>query len=140
MGVSVYPIVEDPTVEWAGFQSAGKPLAKAVSQLDLIAKKNRVQGLMEFFEETREQYISEVLGGDPEDPSTYDESKTPKEKWFDPQEGLKTIRFFAKIMEENPGSVRDADPERIVKDIQEFDRILSHAASIGMRWHLGMSF
>lgn len=134
MGVFLFPAVEGETTGWAEFRSAGKPLARVILQLEKIAKKNQLSPLYDFYDMLREQAIAELLGGDPDDPSTYDEAKIPAEKWFDPSEGLETVEFYIQYVEGH--AVDFHNPDSVLKDLREFERILRAAKSAGKRWHL----
>ena len=137
MGVSLYPVIEGQTAGSAEFGTAGKPLAKAVLNLEKAAKRSDVQPLYDFFSMSRPQAIAEVLGGDPDDPSSYEEAKLPQERWFDAASGLKTISWYMRYVEEHPSKF--AKPDSVLQDLREFERILSRAKSLGLRWHLGQS-
>jgi len=137
MGVFVYPVIQRPCASWAEFQSAGKALAKAALDLDKAAKRDGVQPLYQFYGMSREQAIAEVLGGDPDDPSSYDETKVPTEVWFEAGAGLKTVSWCIQYVEDHPGKF--GNPDSVLNDLRDFERILNQAKSLGLRWHLGQS-
>ena len=137
MGVFVYPVIEGEPASWTAFESAGKPLAKVATDLETVAKRHGVQPLYGFYSMSREQAIAEVLGGDPDDPSSYDETKVPTEAWFEAEAGLKTVLWCSQYVEEHRN--RFGEPDAILNDLREFERILSLAKSLGLRWHLGQS-
>src|SRR4051812_37791448 len=137
MGVFVYPVIEGEAANWAQFQSAGKPLAKAALDLEKAAKRHGVQPLYNFYSLSREEAIAEVLGGDPDDPSSFDETKVPTEAWFETDAGLKTVSWCSQYVEEHRSRFGEADS--VLNDLREFERILNKAKSLGLRWHLGQS-
>ena len=137
MGVLVYPVIENQTADWTRFRTASKPLAKVVLDLEKATKRDGVASLYKFFSMSREQAIADILGGEPEDPSSYDESKVPEETWFDVAPGLKTIGCYTRYVEEHRSKF--AAPDLVLEDLREFERILSQAKALGLRWHLGQS-
>jgi hypothetical protein len=91
MGVAFYPTFEDEKNERLD-DIDGKRLARAADVLTKIASLARVPSLYDFYSMTRVQMIGNFLDGDPEDPSTYDESKLPEEHWHLASAGLQTVR------------------------------------------------
>jgi hypothetical protein len=87
MGVSMYPVL-NADVDWWDLNIDGKALAAAAELLEKIAKKRKVKRLFDFFSMAYEDAIADILGGDPDDPSTFDEAEVPHEQWFEPTEGL----------------------------------------------------
>ena len=137
MGVLVYPVIEGEAATWAKFKSAGKPLATAALDLQKAAKRHAVQPLYAFYSMSRKEAIADLLGGDPDDPSSYDEAEVPKEVWFEAEAGLKTVSWCSQYVEQHRS--RFADPDSVLQDLREFERILKQATSLGLRWHLGQS-
>ena len=137
MGVSVHPVIEREDASWTAFKSAGKPLAKVALDLEKAAKRHGVQPLYHFYSMSREEAIADVLGGDPDDPSSYDETKVPPEAWFEAKAGLKTVSWCSQYVEEHRN--RFDEPDLVLNDLREFVRILSQAKSLGLQWHLGQS-
>jgi hypothetical protein len=136
MGVAIYPVVEDGSGGWTERLDA-KCLARAVEALDKIAKKRRVSPLFKFYSWSREDAIIEQLGGDPDDPSSYDESKIIPGKWFTADDGLATVRALLEYVRADGDGLEDR--ERVQSDLEEFERVLQHAAETNVRWYLGMS-
>jgi hypothetical protein len=137
MGVFVYPVIEGGAASWAEFKSAGKPLAKAALDLEKAAKRHAVQPLYSFYSMSRNEAIAEVLGGDPDDASSYNETMVPTEAWFEAEAGLKTVSWCSRYVEEN--RTRFGEGDLVLRDLREFERILNQAKSLGLRWHLGQS-
>jgi len=137
MGVSVHPVIEGEAATWAKFKSAGKPLATAALDLEKAAKRHRVQPLYAFYSTSREEAIADLLGGDPDDPTSYDEAEVPKEVWFEAEAGLKTVSWCSQYVAQHRS--RFADPDSVLHDLHEFERILKQAMALGLRWHLGQS-
>src|SRR5688572_10830107 len=97
MGVAFYPVFEDGSGGWTD-DINGKCLARAADLFDKRCKKASIPTLYDFFSMSRETMIEELLGGDPDDPSTFDESKLPEEHWHDAAIGLKTVRFLLEFL------------------------------------------
>jgi hypothetical protein len=112
----------------------GKCLARVANQLDTIAKKAKVSTLYDFYSMTREQAIAELLGGDPDDPSTFDESAVPAEAWYDPQVALQTVRALLEFVRKDGDAIEDVGCVR--EDLEAFERHLVTAAERNVRWHL----
>lgn len=129
MGVAYYPIFEDGSGGWAD-DINGKCLARSAQALDQIAKQLGVPGLKHFYSMTREQMICELQDGDPQDPSTYDESRLPQEIWHEASAGLRTVRALL----DNLPAICEGTGTR--DDLQAFERYLVDAAGRGVRWHL----
>jgi hypothetical protein len=136
MGVEVFPVLENQSEEWAEFGSSGHWFGRVILSLDKIAKKGKVRPLFDFYCLTREQSIFE-LNSDPEDPSTFNEKELPEEVWFNVDEALETVQFYIQHIKKDQKAFDDTD--EILKDLNEFERILGEAKSRKVRWHLGQS-
>ena len=53
--------------------------------------------------------IAELLGGDPDNPASYDEAKLPEEQWQDAALGLKSVRFQLEFARSNASLFTDYD-------------------------------
>jgi hypothetical protein len=129
----MYPVL-NADVDWWDFDIDGKALAAAAERLEKIAKKRKVKGLFDFFSMTREDAIADVLGGDPDDPSTFDEAEVPPEQWFDPAEGLETVHALLDYVRNDGRKIKD--PERVAEDLKVFESVLSRAAKEDLKWYL----
>ena len=115
MGVLVYPVIEGEAANWAKFESAGKPLAKVALDLEKTAKRHGVQPLYDFYSMSRDEAIAAVLGGDPGDPTSYDETKVPAEVWFEAEAGIKTVSWCSQYVEEHRS--RFGEPDSVLRRI-----------------------
>lgn len=137
MGVAFYPVFSKLEQDWPD-DINGKVLARAADCLDRVAKKANVPTLYDFYSITREDMICELLGGDPDDPATYDETKLLEEKWFDPDDGLRTLSVLIDYVERNPEAiVKQAD---VLDDLLAFKRHLMCAKDAGHLWHLAIDY
>jgi hypothetical protein len=129
MGVAYYPVFEDGSGGWAD-DINGKCLAQSADLLERIAKQVGVPGLNHFYSMTRAQMICDLQDGDPDDPSTYDESRIPQEIWHEASAGLRTVRA---LLDNLSG---DCEGTGIREDLQAFERYLADAVGRNVRWHL----
>ncbi len=135
MGVAFYPVFEGGSVRSAN-DINGKCLARAADLFDKPCQQASLPTLYDFFSMSRDTMIAELLGGDPDDPSTYDESKLPDEHWYAAALGLRTVRFLLEFVITNAS--RFADYDCVREDLEAFERSLSHAAEQNIRWHLAI--
>jgi hypothetical protein len=135
MGVAFFAVFEDGSGGWCD-DINGKCLARAADILDRVAKMHKVPTLYEYFSMTRDQAISELLGGDPDDPTSYAADKVPEETWYDSQEGLRTVRILLDHVRNHELPIEHL--KDVIDDLEAFERYLADAASRGIRWHLAI--
>ena len=114
--------------------SEEKMLGKAMLCLEKVAKKKKVKPLFQFYSMDRKQFICDVLGGDPDDPESFDESEVKNETWFDPQEGLETIEVLLAYLRDKPNEIEN--PKGVMEDLEEFKKILEKSKNEGLKWYL----
>jgi hypothetical protein len=104
----------------------GKAASRAETQLEKISKKLGVVPLMEFFSASPEEMAEfEVELPD-----------APPAKFFDANEGLRTVQTLRAYLEKNPGEISDS--ARVLEDLRDFERVLSKAVENGIGWHLSV--
>ncbi|MEX0776095.1 MAG: hypothetical protein WD042_10350 [Phycisphaeraceae bacterium] len=133
MGVAFYPIFHDRPADWPDDMN-GKCLARAADRLDKAAKKAKAGSIYSFYSMTREQYIGEALGGDPDDPTSFSESDVAAITWHEPEEGLRVIRAMLTYVRHDGREIDDLDCVR--EDLEAFERHLEAAACRGAKWFL----
>lgn len=133
MGVTIYPVI-NIDADWTESKTDGKILAKAMHHLEKVAKMKKVKTLYQFFSMDREQFICDVLGGDADDPESFEESKVRGETWFEPQEGLETINGLIDYLYGKPNEIEN--PLGVIDDLMEFRNILEKARDKGLKWYL----
>ena len=133
MGAAFYPVFEDRSDGWPDDVN-GKCLSRAADKLDKICRSRKVRTLYDFYSMTRDQAITELLDGDPEDPTSYDNNKLPEEVWYDSHEGLETVRVLLEHVRGN--DVNLDDHECVVADLEVLERHLADAVRRNARWHL----
>lgn len=132
MGVAYFIVLER---ELEGIDSFvnGKAIARESDQLDLIAEALGLRGVNDFVSQDPAALMemAEAMGIDlPHEP--------PAEVWFAADEGLDWVLQIEKHLNENPGSVGDA--EEVLADLMEYRVLLETAKSNGMRWHMAVDF
>jgi hypothetical protein len=55
-------------------------------------------------------------------------------RWFDPDDGLRTVGALLAWLDENPG----ATPERVRDDLLAVRGVLESARAHGLRWHMAV--
>ena len=108
----------------------GKMLSKNLEWLDAQAKQLKVTPLMEFHSVNPDE-----LAGFYEAEEIDLPDNLPEEKWFEAEEGLKSINAFINVLE-------TGHPEKscILVDLKNFSKLLSVAAEKNVRWHIAADF
>ena len=132
----------------------GKALADASEYLEALAQAAGVPSLFEFLSVDPE--TAAAMGGwedpadrDPAAEADSDEDEAPgpdaypPEEWFDPADGLSTVRALIRGVEADPAALAEAldggtDPAEVLDDLREFAAILARLGSAGVGWHLGI--
>ncbi len=129
MSVALYIALEKPIPGFDASSVCGKSLEKAHARLDGIARERGLTPLGDF------------LSTDPEDVRAFfgaEGLQLPAEQWFDPAEGLRTIRGLLSYLRENPAGVNPA--RRVREDLEAAEAVLLAAAEHGVRFHLAVDF
>ena len=132
MGAALYIALDQ---EIAGFDSFvnGKFLAEESDALDRIATKLEVTPLMDFFS-TPPGEISDFLDG--EGLGEIADMKLGKQSWFDPEDGLRTVKALLSYFAEKSAKVENL--QGVVSDLREFKQVLLKAKNHGVKWHLSV--
>ncbi len=133
---SVFPQLESGPEVW-GTRISGHALSRNLDKLDKVCSKARVSKLYSFYSMTREQYIADIMDGDPDDPSTFDEDElnaSHSEVWFPPEDGLATNTCMLEYVLAHKGKFKNVD--ELLTDLQDFTDVLAEARANGTRWHL----
>jgi hypothetical protein len=62
----------------------------------------------------------------------------PAEEWFDPAEGLRTVRSLLSYVRDNPASVKQG--RGVCDDLEAAEEVLAAAREYGVRFHLAIAF
>jgi hypothetical protein len=112
----------------------GSQLSKENTKIDLLAKRIGVTPLMGFFSAGPEELtgLAEDLGLDVKAKGL----TPPKEKWFNAEEGLRTVRSLAEAL----ANLTNETHGQLLSELGEFERVLVSAQANDVRWHLGVDY
>jgi hypothetical protein len=116
----------------------GKALAAEGQRLDRLAADLGVRPLADFFGGG----LDDILDPAPDEEDPLGDAlfliHGPSEPWFHPREGLGTVRTLRQHIRGNRAAVRNT--ERVLFDLECFERVLERAEAHGIRWHLSIDF
>lgn len=129
MGIGIFPVY-DPPLALGAFQSDGKILAAEYELLDAIAREAGVKAFSSFGDN---RPVPDDFDGDP-DELELDEW----DEWFDPVEGLLTVKTILSKISASPADSGSQDPYDLVDELRELERSLAIAASSGVKFRFEM--
>lgn len=135
MAASLYIVVqgEDP-----GFDIFvnGHALARNEDALEHLAESLHVAPLLQFFsaDENSMCLLLEQGAGDPEWARNL-----PEPQWFDPADGLATIRTLIRYLVGSPACF-GSETLPILNELREYERVLEKTKLHKLRWHLAVSW
>jgi len=135
MGVALYIVLEQKPADFDPFVN-GKALSHAEEDLAKIAEQFSGKPLMSFFS-ARPEEVEDFLADEGIDPKFIGLEPTALQ-WFEASEGLQTVRTFLQHLKQNPGVIKNSP--KIVRDLEEFERVLSEAEKRKLRWHLAVDY
>jgi len=114
----------------------GRTLARNEDALEKLAERLGVKPLLEFFsaDENSMAVLLDEGAGDPEWAKTL-----PPPQWFSPQDGLETISILIEYLRDAPATL-GSDTANAVKELEEFERVLSKTAVRSLKWQLAVSW
>lgn len=114
----------------------GRALARNEDALEKLAQKLGVKPMLEFFsaDENSMALLLEEGAGDPEWSKTL-----PPPQWFPPEDGLITICTLLDFLREHPMAL-GSETATVVKEIEEFERVLRKTAQRHLLWQLAVSW
>jgi hypothetical protein len=132
MGVALYVALEKEVPGFDASSGCGKVLERAQRQIDGIARRLNLTPLEDFISTDPEEIrgYMEDLGGVP------DGVQFPAEQWFDPSDGLKTVRGLLNHLRNDPSGVRNL--QGVLQDLEATEEVLAAAAKQGTRFHLAI--
>lgn len=110
----------------------GNFLSKYNEDLASIAKRAHLAPLMNFFSASKGELVG-FAEGHGVSPS---QMKVPDERWFEADEGLRTLNALL----QNPETAQLPHSDRIASELREFVALLEVARASGVRWHLGVDY
>ena len=135
MAASLYIVVEGDDPGFDIFVN-GRALARNEDALDRLARRLKVNPLLEFFsaDENSMALLLEQGAGNPEWAN-----HLPQPQWFKPGLGLATVSALLDFLRTSPTAL-GSETAAVVSELREYDRVLGKTAEHGLRWHLAVSW
>jgi hypothetical protein len=114
----------------------GRALARNEDALERLAQRLGIKPLLEFFsaDENSMALLLDEGAGDPEWARTL-----PPPQWFAPDDGLISMCTLLDFLRENPMAL-GSETLPVVKEMEEFERVLRKTAQRHLRWQLAVSW
>lgn len=109
--------------------ASGKALAREADRLDYAARCKNVEPMTAWLSESHARLI-EQLKADGFDPS---KMRLPAEQWFDPAQGLRSVRALIEYVSEKLNDFKQPNP--ILRDLRGIEATLAAAEATGVRFH-----
>ena len=106
---------------------------READRLDSAARRREVSPLTALLSENQ-GVLRAQLEAEGFDPS---KMRLPPEVWFDPAEGLKTVRALAEYVGSNLNDFKQPNP--ILRDLKTAEALLAAAEAAGVRFHFTKS-
>jgi hypothetical protein len=135
MAASLYIVVEGEDPGFDIFVN-GHALARNEDALERLAESLQVSPLLQFFsaDENSMCLLLEQGAGDPEWAR-----HLPSPQWFDPREGLNTVRPLIRYLIVSPVSL-GSETQAVLNELREYECVLEKARRYKLRWHLAVSW
>lgn len=135
MAASLYIVVEGEDPGFDIFVN-GHALARNEDALERLAESLRISPLLQFFsaDENSMCLLLDQGAGDPEWAINL-----PEPQWFDPTDGLVTVRALIHFLVETPVSF-GSETLPVLGELREYERVLEKARKYKLRWHLAVSW
>lgn len=135
MAASLYIVVEGEDPGFDIFVN-GHALARNEDALERLAESQQVAPLLQFFsaDENSMCLLLEQGAGDPDWAH-----HLPEPQWFDPADGLITVRTLIRFLVETPVSF-GSETLPILSELREYECVLEKALKRKLRWHLAVSW
>ena len=135
MSASLYIVVEGEDPGFDIFVN-GHALARNEDALERLAERLSVQPLLEFFSADRNSMalLLDQGAGNPDWTS-----HLPQPQWFQPEDGLRTIRSLLDFLAMAPAAL-GSDTEMVARELREYETVLRKTLLHGLRWHLAVSW
>lgn len=134
MAPSLYIVVEGEDPGYDIFVN-GHALARNEEALEHLATGLEVTPLRAFFS-ADEPSMALILSHGESEPETA--PSTQKSQWFDPAEGLQTVRTLLRFLDVVPAALADETPA-VFLELREYERVLRKTVERGLRWHVELS-
>lgn len=135
MATSLYIVVEGDDPGFDIFVN-GHALARNEDALERLAGRLSVRPLLDFFsaDENSMALLLEQGGGNPEWMN-----HLPDPQWFDPSDGLVTMRALIAFLEDAPAAL-GSETSQVLSELREYERVLRKTGLRDLRWHLAVSW
>jgi hypothetical protein len=135
MAASLYIVVEG---EDPGFDIFvhGHALARNEDALERLAERLHVDPLLEFFS-ADEDSMALLLDQGEESPDL--PLPLPQPQWYDPADGLVTIRALMDFIGLTPAFL-GSETQPVLAELSEYECVLHKAAQRGLRWYVAVSW
>jgi hypothetical protein len=135
MSASMYIVVEGEDPGFDIFVN-GRALARNEDALEKLATRLSARPLLEFFSADHNSMamLLEEGAGDPEWAKTL-----PPPQWFAPDDGLETISTLLAYLKEKP-NILGNETIPIIRELSEFQTVLTKTAARNLRWQLAVSW
>ncbi len=134
MGAALF-VVLDREVDGLDTFINGKALSSAEATLSNICLERRLKDLWSFFSANPE---AEAAFFADEGIDAADITPGEPEQWFEPAEGLSTVRGLLGALETDGAGLQDASS--VAEDLRDLERVLVGAEAGGAKWHLAVDF
>jgi hypothetical protein len=135
MAASLYIVVEGEDPGFDIFVN-GHALARNEDALDRLAESLAVAPLLQFFsaDENSMCMLLEQGAGDP-----VWARHLPEPQWFDPAQGLITVRALIEFLSETPVSF-GSETQPVLTELREYEIVLAKTLKHHLRWHIAVSW
>ena len=135
MAASLYIVVEGEDPGFDIFVN-GHALARNEDALERLAESLGVAPLLQFFsaDENSMCMLLEQGAGDPGWPR-----HLPEPQWFDPAQGLVTVKALMRFLSETPASF-GSETQPVLTELREYETVLAKTLKHHLRWHLAVSW
>lgn len=140
MGSAIYLVLERE-LEGVDTMMNGKPLCHEIDHITALCRKLKVKDLWEFFSANPDEMAdffeaeAESWENNEEPPSA---DQLGPEEWFSPADGLVTVRALIELINREKQGLKE--PDGVLADLRDMERILSAAKAHGVGWHLEVDF
>lgn len=130
MGSAIYIVPKTPVSGLDDFVN-GKAVAKIDEvELDELCKRLKVPSIWTFVSQDPGQFADFF------EDSMEAATVLPAEEWFDPSEGLRTVRALHGHLATHPQALQNA--REFVEDLQDYEWVLSALEEQRVEWHFAV--
>ena len=132
MGAAYFIVLDNPDPGFDPFVN-GKAISRDSKRISRVASSLGLKTPDEYFSMGSDEAASmrEEFG-------IGDDVQSPPEQWFDADEGLAWVARLRAHIQADSKVVKD--PEAVLEDLAEYERVLTQAKAIGAKWHLSVDF